>query len=232
MEEEIPHTLSEFEGSLRDIKESVLMMASIAALNLENAVRGLLDRNEDLCNKAIVDDSMVNDFERKIDEIGLEILYRFNPVATDLRVVASSMKIATNLERIADEAENVAKRGKKMLKRGEIPEALLIEPIAEQAIGMVRDAAQAFSDGDVDTALGMHERDLALDKAYKKTVKRLTNRMEEDTQNLKSYLNLIFVTRCLERVGDHAQNIGEDVVYIEKGASIRHVGPSILDEEE
>lgn len=232
MSEEIPHTLSEFEDGLRNIKESVLVMASMSALNLESAVRGLLDRNEDLCNKAIVDDAAVNEFERKIDEMGLAIIFRFNPMATDLRVVASSMKIATNLERIADEAENVARRGKKMIKKEEIPEALLIEPIAEQAIGMLKDAAQAFSDGDVETALGLYDRDVALDAAYKKTVKRLTNRMEADTKNLKSYLHLIFVARCLERVGDHAQNIGEDVVYIEKGADIRHVGPSAIDEEE
>lgn len=230
MSEQIPHTLSDFEDGLKNIKESVLVMASMAALNLENSVRGLLERDENLCNKAIVDDAAVNNYERKIDEMGLEIIFRFTPVATDLRIVASSMKISTNLERIADEAENVGRRGKKMTKREEISEVRLIEPIAEQALSMLRDAAQAFADGDVETALGLHERDLALDKAYKETVKRLTSRMEEDVANLKSYLNLIFITRCLERVGDHAQNIGEDVVYIHSGEDIRHVGPSALSE--
>lgn len=228
MPEEIRHTLSEFEEGLKTIKESVLVMASMAAVNLENAVKGLLERNEDLCNRAIVDDSSVNAYERKIDEKGLEILYRFNPVATDLRVVASAMKIATNLERIADEAENVARRGRKMIKRNEIDEVRLIEPIAEQALGMLRDAAEAFSEGDVALALGLFDRDQKLDEEYKRTVKRLTNRMEEDVDNIRSYLNLIFVTRCLERVGDHAVNIGEDVVYIHRGADIRHVGPDAL----
>ncbi len=229
MSEEIPHTLSEFEAGLKNTKESVLVMASMATMNLENAVQGLLERNEDLCNKAIVDDAAVNAYERKIDEEGLEILYRFNPVATDLRVVASAMKIATNLERVADEAENVARRGKKMIKRNEIDEVRLIEPIAEKAFGMLKDAAAAFSDGDVDLALGLYDRDQKLDKEYKKTVKLLTSRMEEDVDNIRSYLNLIFVCRCLERVGDHSVNIGEDVVYIHRGADIRHVGPDALD---
>ncbi|MDF1851857.1 MAG: phosphate signaling complex protein PhoU [Verrucomicrobiales bacterium] len=226
MSEEIPHTLSEFEDGLKNVKESVLVMASMAAVNLESAVKGVLDRNEDLCNKAIVDDTAVNHYERKIDEMGLEIIYRFNPVATDLRIVASSMKIATNLERIADEAENIGRRGKKMAKKEEVPEVLLIEPLADQALSMLKEAAQAFSEGNVELALGLYEQDQALDAAYKKTVKKLTRRMEEDVANLKSYLNLIFISRCIERVGDHAQNIGEDVVYINSGEDIRHVGPT------
>jgi len=229
-DEEIPHTLSSFEDGLKRLKESVLVMASIAGLNLRNAIEGLVDRDEDRCNRAISDDAEVNSYDRKIDEDGLEILFRFNPVATDLRNVASAMKISTNLERISDEAEHIARRAKKLLKRPQISEIRLIEPVAERALGLLEEAVRSFAEGNVDLALSLHDRDRELDEQQGKTVKILTGRMEDDVENLRSYLHLIFICRCLERIGDHAVNIGEDVVYIHRGADIRHIGPAALKE--
>ncbi|NNE92680.1 MAG: phosphate signaling complex protein PhoU, partial [Verrucomicrobiales bacterium] len=213
-------------------KKSVLTMASIAAENLNNSVKGLLERNEDLLNDAIAEDEEVNAYERSIDKEGMEILMRFNPVATDLRTVVSAMKVSTNLERIADQAENIARRARKILKQPEVAETRMIEPVFEKADELLRDAIRSYSEGDVELALGLHRRDQKLDKIHRKTIKTLTKAMESDTDNLKIYLNLIFIVRCLERVGDHAVNIGEDAVYVEEAADIRHVGPAALEGEE
>lgn len=229
---EIPHTLSDYEAALKNTKNSVLTMGSIASENLANAVKGLLERNEDLCNDAIAEDEEVNTFERSIDKEGMEILMRFNPVATDLRAVVSAMKISTNLERIADQAENIARRARKILKKIEIAEARLIEPVFEMASTLVQDAMRSYAEGDVELALGLYERDVKLDKLHKQVMKTLTKAMESDPENLRVYLNLIFIVRCLERAGDHAVNIGEDVVYLHEAADIRHVGPSALDNGE
>jgi phosphate transport system protein len=227
-----PHILSEYDEALKHAKASVLTMASIASDNLHNSVHGLLERNEDLCNDAIVEDEEVNAFERSIDRESMEILTRYNPVATDLRSVIGTMKVSNNLERIADQAENIARRARKVLKKPELPDANLVEPVYVLAAEMVSDAVRAFSEGDVDLAITLYERDKELDKLHRKTIKKLTTGMENDVENLRTYLNLIFIVRCLERVGDHAVNICEDAVYVTNAADIRHVGPSALAEEE
>jgi len=226
------HILGDYETALKQAKKSVLTMASIASENLSNSVRGLLDRNEDLCNDAIAEDEEVNAFERSIDKEGMEILMRYNPVATDLRSVIASMKISTNLERIADQAENIARRARKIIKKGELAEVNLIEPVYALASELLSDAVRSFSESDVELALGLHDRDLELDKLHKKTLKMLTKAMESDVQNLRTYLHLIFIVRCLERVGDHAVNIGEDAIYMASASDIRHIGPSAIEDYE
>lgn len=224
-----PHTLSEFEDGLKSTREKVLLMASAAAQNLEHAIQGLLDRDASTIQRSQESEQRVNNLEREIDEEGMEVLWRFNPLATDLRAIVGAMKIATNLERISDEAENIARRGKKLTKREELPVASWIEPIYEIAARLLSEATRAYAEGDLDLALSLHEKDKELDELHSKTIKRLTKAMETDIENLRSYLHLIFVVRCLERIGDHSVNIGEEVVYILKATDIRHVGPSALE---
>lgn len=224
-----PHTLTDFEDALTAVRSDLLQMSSVSSENLRNAMEGLLTRDTDLCNQAIADDELVNTFERKIDEKGLEILLRFNPVATDLRVVAATMKIATNLERISDQAENIARRARKILKHHQSVDSSDIRALYELSSGILRDAITAFADGNSDLALSLYEREELLDSQHKSLIKELTRMMETDVDHLRTYLNLIFIVRCLERVGDHAVNIAEDVVYIAKGENIKHVGPSALE---
>ncbi len=226
----VEHTLASFEEALRESRNSVLRMASVAQQNLEHAITGLLNRNAELCNEAIADDDEVNSFEKSIDGEGLKILMRFSPVATDLRHVLAAMKIANNLERISDEAGSIARRARKIGKQPEVAETRMIEPLYEMASALLRDGIRAFAESDVDLGLALHEQDRKLDAAYRKTVKELTKAMERDTGNLKVYLHLIFVARCLERVGDHAVNIGEESVFVGSATDIRHIGPEALSE--
>jgi len=225
---ELKHTLGNFEESLRNIRKSVLTMASITQKNLGNAITGLLERKEDFCNEAIADDDEVNLLEKSIDQGGMEILMRFNPVATDLRMVLAAMKISTNLERISDQAENIARRARKILKKPAVSDVNLIGPIYEAACGLLQDSIKAFAEDDPKLAIGLFDRDRELDKLHRKAVKRLTQAMEEDSTSIRTNLHLIFIVRCLERVGDHAVNIGEEAIYIHHGTDIRHVGPSAL----
>lgn len=218
-----PHTLGNFDAALKEARKNVLTMASIAQQNLEHAVRGLLTRNLELCNEAIAEDDEVNAYERLVDREGFEILMRFNPVAADLREVLAGMKVANNLERVSDQAESIARRARKVLKSTEIPEIAQIEAIYDISSGLLRDAIRAYSEGDVALGLAVFERDRELDKLHRKTIKDFSKTIERDPANVKVFLHLIFIVRCLERVGDHAVNIAEDAIFAEKAADVRHL---------
>ncbi len=226
---DLRHSLGNFEEALRESRSLVIKMGSLAQQNLTNAMNGLLQRDEDLCNDAIAEDEEVNAIERSIDQGGMEILMRFNPVATDLRSVLAAMKIANNIERISDQAENIARRARKILKKKEVEDIRLIEPIYDAATAMLQDAAKAYAESDTELALTLFERDKHLNKLHRKAIKHYTQAMEADTENIKTYLHLIFIVRCLERIGDHSVNICEEAVYITHGTSIKHVGPSALE---
>ena len=225
------HILTDYENALKEARKSVLTMASLASEILRNSVKGLFDRNEDLLNDAIVEDEEVNTLERIVDREGMEILLRYNPVATDLRSVISAMKISTNLERIADQGSNIARRSRKIITKPEVPETRLIEPIYAMATELFEDSVKAYSEGDAELGAGLYERDKELDELHRKTMKRFMKLMESDVDNLRTYLNLIFIVRCLERVGDHAVNIGEDTVYVVNATDIRHLGSEAAEAE-
>lgn len=219
------HTLGNFETALRGARESVLRMASIAEQNLEYSVRGLLTRNSELLNEAIAEDDEVNSLERKIDSDSFHILMRYNPVASDLREVIAGMRVANNLERISDEAQNIARRGRKILRKPEIAEVVLIEPLYEKAVSLLRDGMKSYAEGDTDLALTLYDRDRELDRAHNEVIRELTRLIDKDTERLKALLHLIFIVRSLERVGDHAVNIAEDGIFLESATDVRHLGP-------
>ncbi len=218
------HILGTFEKELQESRESVLTMASVAQRNLKNAARGLFERNNELCNEAIADDDEVDQLEKTIDQQGMEIMMRFQPVAHDLRQVLSTIRISNNLERISDEASNIARRARKMNKSAEIEESHLVQPVYEQAADLVRLSVQAYADGDMDEALSVASKDSALNKAHKALVKRLTAILESGSEPVKAIIHLIFVLHCLERIGDHAKNICEETIFMESAADVRHGG--------
>ena len=204
------------------MRKDVITMASTAQLNLEHAVRGLLERNHSMCMSAIADDEDVDQLEIHIDQEGMRILALFNPVATDLRAVVATMKMTTNIERISDEAGNIARRARLVLKNAELSEVNLLEPVYKLASDILNESIRAFSEHDVEAARGIDKMDDELDDAHNELIKHLRKRMEEDPSRLKDYLDLMFMVRSLERVGDHATNIAEDTIYIEAAEDVRH----------
>jgi len=219
-----PHTLSNFASALDHLRSSVLTMSSLTQRNLKNALRGLFERDDDWCNDCIVEDEEIDMFEMRIDREGFDVMSRFQPVATDLREVISSIKIGANIERVADQAVNIARRARKINESPELPEIHRLDEAAALTQGMFDDALRAFAERNAELAVELKARDKELDRLNKEVTDALVNRMQDDSINLPAYLNLIFVSRCLERIGDHSCNIAEDVVFAVRAEDIRHLG--------
>jgi phosphate transport system protein len=216
------HILGTFDEALSSLRNNVLMMAGLAERTLDRAIRELLQRDDNLCVTAIADDEEIDQLEKQIDKDGVDVLLRFQPVASDLRRVVAAMKLSPNIERIADQATNIARRARKLNKHAPLPEVELIAPIQSHAMAMFKDAIDAFAREDDELGRAVVARDRDLDLMNKRAGRRLTDRMAEDPKQLRGYLNLIFISRCLERVGDHATNIAEDAVYAAAAEDIRH----------
>ena len=217
-----PHILHDFDQAISALRGEVISMAGKARHNLERAVHALLERNAELANAVIADDDEVDEHGRRIDQLGMEILVRFHPMATDLRLVISSMKISMNLERISDHATNIAKRARKMSASPELPESTLIEPLYTLADPLLRDAISAYTDHNATLGAALHARDKELDRLHKEANSTFSARLEQNKGRSEDYLHLILVTRSLERVGDLAVNIGEDSVFLEAARDLRH----------
>ena len=216
------HTLGTFDEALASLRNNVIMMASLATRSLDNALNGLLQRDDDLCATAIADDEEIDQLEKQVDKDGIELLLRFQPVASDLRRVVSAMKLSSNLERMGDQAVSIARKARKLNRHPALQEVALIEPMRELAMKMFRDSVDAFVREDVDLGRGLKARDKALDEMNTATGRRLVERMAQEPDNLRGYLNLMFISRHLERVGDHATNIAEDAVFAAAAEDIRH----------
>lgn len=209
---------------MKKLKQDVMVMAGLTEQNVTNAVRGLLERTIDVCNSVIADDDAVDRLEKKIDRDGLEIIMKYSPVATDLRRVLTAMRIGQQLERVSDEAVSIARRARTITTHSPLPETQLVQSVYDLAIDMLRDSIAAFNTGDLKIALALEERDQPLDQIQAETVRRMTRRSGEDVQHIDDYVDLVTVLRSLERIGDHAVNIAEDVVYAETAHDIRHGG--------
>jgi len=218
------HILHAFEDSLRSLKEEVMRMASLAQRSLTGAVHGLLERDTDQCNRVIADDNEVDQLEKAIDQAGLEIVMKYGPVATDLRRVFVAMKIGQQLERVSDEAVSIARRARKINEHTPVPEAQFIQGVYDLAAAMLRDAVAAFNVSDLKLALSLEARDEELDQVYSDAIRRMVRRTEEDIKHIDDYVDLMFIVRALERVGDHAVNVAEDIIYAETAHDIRHGG--------
>lgn len=217
-----PHIIKDFDQALLTLKDEVLQMADQTRHNLERAVRSLLERDHELANSVIADDDEVDDFERSIDKNGIGLLVKYQPLASDLRLVISSMKISQNLERVSDHATTIAKRAKKIMNAPEIGDVTLVEPLYTLADHLLRDAISAYSDGDAALGASLHPRDKGLDKLYTSVTAQYSSRLENCSGRSQEYLHLLFITRSLERVGDLSANIGEDVVFVEQAKDLRH----------
>jgi len=218
------HILSTFDDSLRELRETAITMGAGTQRNLQNAIRGLLERNKELCNTAIADDDDEDRLEVEIDRLGMEIITKFRPLASDLRMVIASMKLANHLERISDQAVSIAKRSRKLIKNPEITESRNIEGLYQVASGMLSDALTAYTDADMQLAMSVIEREKSLKKSHKHTSRNFAKALEGESDQYRDYLDLIFICRWLERVGDLATNIAEDVIFEETSADIRHGG--------
>ena len=217
------HILGSFDEALGNLRNDVLMMASLTERNLERAFRGLFERDEELCNLVIADDEEIDTLEKQVDKGGIELLMRFQPVAIDLRSIIAAMKLSANLERIADQATGIARRARRLNQSPLISETHLIERMTTDVTGMLKDSLRAYTDGDLELAATIKPRDRQLDQTNTEINQALTDLAQKQPANIQGYLDLIFVARNIERIGDHATNIAEDAIYVKAAQDVRHV---------
>jgi len=211
-----------FDEELKGLKEKLLEMAARAEEQIALAVRALKDREEKLACQVLDREESVNLLDIEIDEMCLRFLALRQPMAADLRFITSAMKISSDLERIGDLAVNIAERTIDLLKQPELKPLIDIPRMAELAQAMVRDAINAFVNGDDVLARDVCGRDDQVDQLNGQVFRELLTYMMQEPGTISRAVDLILVGRHLERIADHATNIGEDVIYMVRGKTIKH----------
>jgi phosphate transport system protein len=216
------HTSREFERELRTLRDRLLAMGGRAEQQIARAVEALRTRDERIAEQVIDDDSSIDEDERGIDELAFLILARRQPVASDLRFVMLAVKVVTDLERIGDLAVNIAKRVKELLRLPPSSMQERLELLAERVLAALQLALDAFVHADAERAEQVIEGDRDIDALNMHVIRDLLATETQDTQALARSLALSSVSRYFERIGDHATNIAEMVIYFVRGRDIRH----------
>jgi phosphate transport system protein len=220
--EQTKHISSSYDAALYGLRNDVLMMSSLTDRILQTAFEAFLTRNGELCDQVFAEDEEIDTLEKQVDQEGVALLIRFHPVASDMREVVSAMKVSSNLERIGDQSVTIARRAKRLNGRSLVSEVALLEPAYRLALAIFRDSIRAFAESDCALARTLKPRDKGLDALTNDISEKLVARATADPENVPSYLDLIFVGRAVERVGDHATNIAEDSVWRDQAMDIRH----------
>jgi len=207
---------------LEDLKLKVLHMAAYAERSMERAVRALLAGDSDLAEAVIEQDQEINRLECEIDELGLTILAREQPVARDLRFVMGAMRTIIDQERIGDEAVNVAEKTVFLTRLPAMPHNPLLEELANQAMDMLKFANTAFKQQDADMAGQVCRMDQRADDINIAILKKTMDDMVCETVGVRRAVNVILAARALERAADLATNVAETTIFIVKGVNIKH----------
>jgi phosphate transport system protein len=211
-----------FDDELNALKQKLLEMAGHVEEAVALSIQSLKDRNEELAVEVIREEDITNSYDLAVDEICMRLLALRQPVAADLRFIASAMKIGRDLERIGDLTVNIAERTLHLLHLPPLKPLLDIPVMARLAQGMVKDAIDAFIQGDAGLARSVCERDDEVDQLNEQLFRELLTYTITDPGTIPRAIELILIGRNLERIADHATNISEDVIYILKGQIIKH----------
>ncbi len=227
------HTSKQFDVELETIRAYVLQMGGLVESQINSSVISLVDGDVALMNRVIDDDHRVNAMEVKIDEACSQVIARRQPTASDLRLVMMVIKTITDLERIGDEAEKIARMAKLLSQKHglAIPRYHEVKHAADLAVAMLRKALDAFACLDVVMAAEVVRQDDQVDEEFRSIMRYLITFMMEDPRTITTSLEILFVAKAIERIGDHAKNIAEYVVYMVKGRDVRHVSIEEIDRE-
>ncbi|HAN26767.1 MAG TPA: phosphate transport system regulatory protein PhoU [Haliea salexigens] len=224
------HISAQFNAELESVKNHLLEMGGLVEQQIGKAVESLLNRDSGLAEEVIAGDEQVNELEINIDEECSRILARRQPAASDLRLVLAISKVTTDLERIGDEASKIARQAVKATEDGSANTSSFVEirHIGNHVSDMLRRALDAFARLDVDMAVQTVIADREVDSEYASAMRSLVTFMMEDPRTIGPVLGQMWSLRSLERVGDHASNIAEHVIYLVRGLDVRHVEPDDL----
>jgi phosphate transport system protein len=218
MERSIRH----FQDELDQMKTRLLAMGGLAEDRLRLAVRGLVDRDLAIIERVMAGDAAINQLHIEIDDRCFKLLALHQPMAVDLRAIVAAVKINTDLERVGDLAVNIAEASIRYLQHPPVKELIDIPRMAEIAQGMLREALDAFVRRDLAMAQTVLDRDDELDMLKTLVFRELLDHMLQDQSTIEPSLDLILVSRHLERIGDHATNVAEDVIFLVSAKDVRH----------
>lgn len=214
-----------FNTGLEALKQKLLTMASHAETAVNEALRALVERDYDLALRVKEDDRILDQFELEIDDMAIHLLAQA-PLASDLRFVTVAMKISQNLERVGDEASKIAKRARDLSQEPPVKVQLDLPRMAALALGMLKNALDAFVNRDPVAARDVIPRDKEVDALNRQINRELAEHMMDNRDTIIRCLSLIIVSKSLERIADHAKNVAEEVVYLYEAQDIRHPAKS------
>jgi phosphate transport system protein len=215
-------TRIKFQQNLDDLKEKLLVMAGMAEQAIHRSIEAYRTRDLSICELVFRAEPGINRLEREIDQMALDLLAMEQPMAIDLRFILSVIRINADLERVGDQAVNIAVRVREMGAFANIDLPVDIPRLASLASAMVRQALQAFIEADADLASAVLTMDDQVDEMNDAAFYALSSLIKEHADQTPQSLNALIIARNLERVGDHATNIAEDVIFWVRGADVRH----------
>jgi phosphate transport system protein len=224
------HASKQYDLDLGSIRSRVLAMGGLVESQIRRAIDSLTTGNVALAEEVIAADHRVNAMEVALDEDCSQVIVRRQPAASDLRMIFAIMKTVTDLERIGDEAQKIARMAKNIHERG-VPAPPLVEVrhAAEAAILMLRRTLDCFARLDADAAAEVIREDAGIDTEFRSILRQLITYMMEDPRTISTALEIVWIAKAIERIGDHAKNMAEYVIYIVKGTDVRHTGSARLE---
>ena len=227
------HTYKQFDAELESVRANVLKMGGLVEEQITNAVDALVKGDLELADRVDANDHNVNALEVAVDEECTNIIARRQPTASDLRMVLMVVKTITDLERIGDEAAKIARMAKLIHKaeRISLPRFSEVKYMADLVLDMLRKALDGFARLDATKAVDIARADQQVDEEFRLNLRHLITFMMEDPRTISVFIDILFVTKAIERMGDHAKNMSEYVVYMVKGKDVRHTSMEEIEKE-
>jgi len=226
------HISSAFNAELEDVRQRVLAMGGLVEQQIIDATRALMDLDGELADQVRGNDDKVDQLELLIDDECSRILARRQPTASDLRLVYAVIKTITDLERIGDEAQKIAKMAHDLSRQERLAHNMTeTQHLSRQVSQMVRSALDAFARMDTEAAIATVRQDVDVDREYEALLRQCITYMMEEPRSIRRVIDLIWCVRALERIGDHAKNIAEYVIYFVKGKDVRHTSIEQIERE-
>jgi phosphate transport system protein len=215
---------SRFQQGLDELKEKLLRMGGLAEQAIDRATEAYRTRDSKFCQLVLTGESAINEAEREIDELALDLLAMQQPMAIDLRFILAVLKINADLERVGDQAVNIAQRVLDLISEDEIELPVDIPRMADAVTTMVQRALESFLDGKAEVAEAVLQMDGIVDRMKDEAFVVLVQKMHDNPKTVRQALDVLLIARNLERIADHATNIAEDVIFWVRGADVRHGG--------
>jgi phosphate transport system protein len=215
---------SRFQQGLDELKEKLLRMGGLAEQAIDRATEAYRTRDSKYCQMVLTGENAINEAEREIDELALDLLAMQQPMAIDLRFILAVLKINADLERVGDQAVNIAQRVLDLISEEAIELPVDIPRMADAVTTMVQRALESFLDGKAEVAEAVLQMDNIVDRMKDEAFVVLVQKMHDEPASVRQALDVLLIARNLERIADHATNIAEDVIFWVRGADVRHGG--------